>query len=315
MTDAKKIIWTENALQELERLLGASSFEIEEIEDALGGLDFPWPITIKSLTAEKDVTGETWSNLIIEFDEISGAGGYQVRMDLVADDNQYELITYDYDLYTSDYVNPGLNEIVLGSLPLETDYGIIITRGHLNGVYGGFDTWTKVDGFGAGISVHEDSKLVAVWIGSGVGVSTTISHDDTGSLTDDGQFILIVVHGLQNGIIYEGGSFGVLDGAPGNPPPNPASTPTVSIPAGKLVVTAVAGENDGLDSYHPDSTKTDYGFSGDYIRSIKGVFYGQGVGASVGYAMADGNIHTDFDMVITGIDGAGEGATVYFTVS
>jgi hypothetical protein len=91
--NSEKIIWGENALQELERLLGARpEIDVADLEDSLGGIDFPWPITVKDLIVEVDVEGVAWVNLIIEFDEISGAGAYEIRMTLLDDDNQYEVL-------------------------------------------------------------------------------------------------------------------------------------------------------------------------------------------------------------------------------
>jgi hypothetical protein len=103
--NADKIIWTENALQELERLFGEKiEIEIDDIEDSLGGLYFPWPITVKNVTAEQDQEGTIWCSLILEFDEVVGAGAYEVRMSLIPEENTVpsgDLITYVY-MYDSD---------------------------------------------------------------------------------------------------------------------------------------------------------------------------------------------------------------------
>jgi hypothetical protein len=90
--NAGEIRWTENSLQELERLLGGKiEIEIGELEESLGGLDFPWPITIKSVASETDTQGRVWVNLIVEFDEINGAGAYEVRMSVLEDADNYEM--------------------------------------------------------------------------------------------------------------------------------------------------------------------------------------------------------------------------------
>jgi hypothetical protein len=169
----EKIIWTENALQELERLLGARpEFEIADLEDSLGGLDFPWPITVKNLIVDVDVEGVAWVNLVIEFDEISGAGAYEVRMTLLADDEQFERYTIDQPEILFQYQNSGtyqqnfpagttsqytssvqwnsnfggyyysvIADLVNGfNIRRSGDLAVLVTSGAAQDVSGGFDT-------------------------------------------------------------------------------------------------------------------------------------------------------------------------------
>lgn len=123
-----KIIWTESSLQELERLFGEKiEFEIDELEEGLGGLDFPWPITIKGVVAETDVSGAVWVNLTIEFDEISGAGAYEVRMSATEEQDNYEmgvprvstwtgteLLEFEYGLNTFQYFYTTVDAVEVG---------------------------------------------------------------------------------------------------------------------------------------------------------------------------------------------------------
>lgn len=175
--NADKIIWTENALQELERLLGSKvEIEVEELDESLGGLDFPWPIVIKSITADKDPSGETWSNLIIEFDEVSGAGGYEVKFSLVDDVNQFEryeiqqpefLFQTRTEVGSSDYFYDGTSSKYVSNVVWNSAYGgyytatigtythafnirragdlaILVTSGASETVSGGFDSFDAV---------------------------------------------------------------------------------------------------------------------------------------------------------------------------
>lgn len=81
--NADRIIWKENTLEELRRLLGEQV--PEEVEDEIfdpEGLDYPWPITIESVSAGVDQAGQTYAEVVISFDEIPNATSYEVRVTL-----------------------------------------------------------------------------------------------------------------------------------------------------------------------------------------------------------------------------------------
>jgi hypothetical protein len=85
--NADKIIWTGNTLNELKDLLGGD-FDVEFEEEILDqeSLNFPWPISIKSV--DLDTTrGDTSVDMTITFDSVDGAETYEVRfspVDVVA---------------------------------------------------------------------------------------------------------------------------------------------------------------------------------------------------------------------------------------
>jgi hypothetical protein len=82
--NADKIIWTGNTLDEMRRLLGGDiEIEFPEMMDRTG-LDYPWPITVKSVEAVSDPAGGVWATIILGFDEISGATDYEVRTSIQA---------------------------------------------------------------------------------------------------------------------------------------------------------------------------------------------------------------------------------------
>jgi hypothetical protein len=281
-----RIQWTENALQELEALLGARvDIDPEEIDDALGGLDFPWPITIKSVTADKDPSGETWANLIIEFDEIVGASGYEVRMNLLDPDGQIELkeptivkrgsISQPGNATTAEG-NAYDRSFVVDFEPRDDDLVIIVGPGNMihsvsdltDGPTGGYDTWTAIHN-------PNNGSLLGVWRGSGAG-SGDILYANAGPLTEHGFAVLLVVR--------EWGGATLLD-YDVNLENNAASVTTASLTAqrNQLIITGVK-TNGGLISgqWWPDGTWTDTGFTGTYIKNHNTGNYANGAAASVG---------------------------------
>jgi hypothetical protein len=202
----------------------------------------------------------------------------------------------------STYVNPGLNEAELSSAPTSEQVALLIAGGHLTGFTGAFATWTKLWG-GA------TADTVALWVGTGVGSGTTITHTDTDALTDNAQFVVAVLDDLGDAVEVRDSDTAALVVTD-----DPAITPTLAVTPGELVICAVRGDNDGLDSYHPDTTHTDTGFTGAFVRSIKTAFYGCGVAMSIGYADAD-EVSASFDMVITGTDGVGQAAVIALVVN
>jgi hypothetical protein len=208
-----------------------------------------------------------------------------------------------FTTYAASQAILGRGEVTLSGAPAVGDVAVLVARGHLTGFTGGFATWVKVRG-------EATAEAVALWLGLGVGTGTTVTHTATGSATHDGQFVIAVVPDVAGVSVASWDTDDLVAG----PPPTPAVTPTAAAIAGQLVVTAVVGENDGLDSYHPDTTHTDIGFTGTLVKSVKGVFYGQGVGMSIGYADEDSDVSTEFDMVITGTDGYGQSAVAILVV-
>jgi hypothetical protein len=201
----------------------------------------------------------------------------------------------------SDYVNPGLNEATLPSAVTAGQIALLIAGGNLTGFTGGFATWTKIWG---GSTTGE----VALWLGTGVGTGTTITHTDTGSATDDAQFVLAVFDDVTGGVEVRDADTVTLVATD-----DPAVTPTLAVTPGELVICAMRGENSGTDSYHPDTSATDTGFTGTYLRSYKGVFYGQGVAMSIGFATEDA-VSSSIDVVVTGTAAGGQAATIAMAV-
>jgi hypothetical protein len=76
--NADRIIWTDNTLNELRDLLGEIEIEFDE-DDVLDSLDFPWPITIKSVGHDEDEGGTQTVYAVISFDAVDGAETYEVR--------------------------------------------------------------------------------------------------------------------------------------------------------------------------------------------------------------------------------------------
>jgi hypothetical protein len=76
--NADRIIWTDNTLNELRDLLGEIEIEFDE-DDIIDSLDFPWPITIKSVGHDEDEGGTQTVYAVISFDEVDGAETYEVR--------------------------------------------------------------------------------------------------------------------------------------------------------------------------------------------------------------------------------------------
>jgi hypothetical protein len=311
--NSEKIIWSENALQELERLFGSREFEIEEIEDALGSLDFPWPITVKSLTAEKDVTGETWSNLIIEFDEISGAGGYQVRMDLVpTEDNQYEVsgstnyVTYS-STYGGGYTFEGNNyyehsfsladdswaysgtftstqwgvwegQTRIAPTTIESgDIGILICADHTVDWSGGFQNWTKI----VDPSAPDEKYKGAVWLGYGVG-SGDVENTPGPNLWDMSRSTMVVIKNYEYSQIVS-----ALDDIYliSNSPQPTSITESVSTQPGDIVIFGSWTAGGGLDDWRPIGGNTVTGLTGVLgVAEAGGPSYANGSMLTIGIA-------------------------------
>jgi hypothetical protein len=100
--NADKIIWTDNTLNELRDLLGDFEIEFDE-EDLLDGLNFPWPITIKSVGYDSDA-GTQSVYAVISFDEVDGAETYEVRFSPLDPFLPRGIYGYGSDTTNVDYV-------------------------------------------------------------------------------------------------------------------------------------------------------------------------------------------------------------------
>jgi hypothetical protein len=96
--NADKIIWTGNTLNELRDLLG-SDFDVEFEEEILDeeGLDFPWPVSVKSVDVDT-TRGDTSVDITITFDGVDGAELYEVRFSPVGDVTPPPVETSDYTI-------------------------------------------------------------------------------------------------------------------------------------------------------------------------------------------------------------------------
>lgn len=96
--NADKIIWTGNTLNELRDLLG-SDIEIEFEEEVLDaeGLDFPWPIFVKSVDVDT-TRGDTSVDVTINFGDVDGADTYEVRFSPVGAVEAPPAPTSDYTI-------------------------------------------------------------------------------------------------------------------------------------------------------------------------------------------------------------------------
>jgi hypothetical protein len=96
--NADKIIWTGNTLNELRDLLGSDiEFEFEEEILDEEGLDFPWPISVKSVDVDT-TRGDTSVDVTIAFDSVDGAETYEVRFSPVGDVAPPPVETSDYTI-------------------------------------------------------------------------------------------------------------------------------------------------------------------------------------------------------------------------
>lgn len=302
--NADKIRWTENALQELERLLGTKpEIEIADLEDSLGGLDFPWPITIKEIKAETDVQGRVWVNLIIEFDEINGAGGYEVRLTVSDDDNQIEIVDPQTTL-TAAQGGPEGNDIIEGAISGHkeiqhpaveaNDLGILVGPGNAHrgvnppdltdGPKGGFTTWTAIYN-------PNDGNMIGAWKGTGAGVGYT-NYGNHGPLVDRGFGGLALLKGWGAATIKEVsvGTYYIPAGGL-----TTISTNTITADPGDMIIAGI----DTVDDFFPDGTKTDTGFSGLYVRNWETGIYANGCAISAGISTTGGTVKTDFGVTST----------------
>lgn len=298
----RKINWTENALQELERLLGARpDVEIEDLDDSIGGLDFPWPITVKNLTAETDAEGAVWCQVIIEFDEIAGAGGYEVKFSLVPDTGQFEIVD-PQTVSIGSTGGPQGNDIIEGAISSHrqfitptigpNDIGVLVGPGNAHRSVdppdltdgpapgGGFATWEAI------YNPNNGDKIGA-WLGRGVG-SGNVNYGNHGPLVDRGMGVLFILRNWGGATVKEYSVSTVTDGGTSK------TTPTLTAGSNEFIITAIDTIRDAI----PDGTYTASGYaSGLYVNDWYGGIYANGCAAAGGLSLGAGPVNGTFGII------------------
>lgn len=278
---ADRIVWSGNTLDELRRLLGG----IPEIEfpDVDGhGLDYPWPITVKSVTYDSERTNE-YVTVTLAFDEVPDATEYEVRFSLVPD--TYPSITETIGLAPS----WSWNSLTKPLGP--DDRCIMFCADTADGPTGMFSTWTKVLTVGSGSSAH-----IAVWVGSGVGTgSLTVTTSVYTGFGVYGDFALGWIYRNVGDIAVMTETSNIV--APGSP----ISSAAITAPRGSIFASCANGKAGFLARFVPvdvDPASVTGLPNYSYIRAadLQGDLYAKGKAGVSGVVRNSSSIDVDYTM-------------------
>jgi hypothetical protein len=142
--NADKIIWSGNTLDELRRLLGGDiEIEFPDIMER-AGLDYPWPITVKSVSYSSEGRKQEYVVIVLGFDQVPNATDYEVRISLVPP----PMIGAPSDIiaFNAEGGYAGLGSTWGGTLssPLTAGDRCILAINPKETPSGMFSTWTRV---------------------------------------------------------------------------------------------------------------------------------------------------------------------------
>jgi hypothetical protein len=168
--NADKIIWTGNTLDELRRLLGGDiEIEFPEMMDR-AGLDYPWPIIVKSVSYSSEGKKEEYVVIVLGFDEVPNASDYEVRISLVPAAKMgppSDIIAFNA---AGGYVGNSSSWGGTLSSPITAGDRCILAINAAETPSGMFSTWTKV--ISGTASPGNGQYETSIWIGSGIGTGT-----------------------------------------------------------------------------------------------------------------------------------------------
>ena len=192
-----------------------------------------------------------------------------------------------------DYVaaaNPSTNVITLPSTPSSTDIGILFAEQNSSAVSGGFATWTKV----------HDGGHIDIWIGSGGGVSSTVTTTALGNCST-----IAVYTGVASVTLADIQATNLATSATGN-----VSAAAAAAAVGDIVLGGVYGFPGFLNGYYPNGGHSEVGFDGALFANSQtgGGTNGSGCAMTAGtasttapdatFAMTDGGAGNGFGEVI-----------------
>lgn len=173
--NSERIIWTDNALNELAELLdGGPEIDLEEMV-ITEGIDFPWPITIKSIKGSTDTSGQFWVNVILSFTDIPDATGYEVRF------SPYEVNPVAAYTFVPTNTFFDTSEMIFEFNPTDpqnTDFVVMMSHvsRNITSITGGYSNWSSIYVTGA----------MCVWIGYGTSLGTPVTITTDWHPTDTG---------------------------------------------------------------------------------------------------------------------------------